>query len=122
MFGLVGPQVMNEWMNEECQLGACGLLTVRLLASEVREIGDKLREVVARRRRELPVLLQPEGEPVEPRVAFLVHIVLDRLRVVPPRPGRIVDLCHLERRATFVDHVCDFLHRALVLVGIGIPA
>lgn len=95
---------------------------VRLLAPEVREVRDELRQVVALRRRELPVLLQSEGEPVEPRVPLLVHVVLDRLRVVPSRPARVVDLRHLERRAALVHDVGDLLHRALVLARVGVPA
>lgn len=94
---------------------------VRLGAPEVGEVGDELRQVVALRRRELPVLLQPEREPVEPRVPLLVHVVLDRLRVVPPRPAGVVHLRHLERRAALVHHVRHLLHRALVLVRVRVP-
>lgn len=94
---------------------------IRLLAAEVREVGDELGDVVAPRR-ELPVVLEPERETVEPRVALLVHVVLDRLRVVAPRVPGGVDLCHLKRRGALVDDVGDLLHRALVLARVRLPA
>lgn len=101
--------------------GSSALLTIRLLAAEVREVGDELGDVVAPRR-ELPVVLEPERETVEPRVALLVHVVLDRLRVVAPRVPGGVDLCHLKRRGALVDDVGDLLHRALVLARVRLPA
>lgn len=94
---------------------------VRLLAAQVGEVGDELRDVVALRRRELPVLLQPEGEPVEARVTLLVHVVLDGLGVVSTGPVGVVYLCHLEGVPIFVCNVCDGLDRSLILVCERVP-
>lgn len=92
-----------------------------LAAVQVREVGDELGQVV-RLRVELPVLLQPEREAVEPRVALLVRVVVEHLRVEAPAPVRVPSLRHLEGRCALVRDVRDVLDGALVLRVDLVPA
>jgi len=83
-----------------------------IVAAGVAEVGDELRDVVRLGWRELPVVLQSEGEAVEATVAAFVNVVLDDFRVVPAAVTGIVDLGHLQRCWALVYHVRHLLHSA----------